>query len=161
MAESGSKRRSARQLAGRKRSIYYEPDTDEELYNFDQPESGDDDEQGVFTPEPEAGPSRPQRPKKKRRIQRLPQRETRLKVKSKERWHNRRKDAKPRKTKKYSLARPPPTPSKKKAEKMAFRGPSDGKIPDWTSLPIEILRDIFIFASQPMHPMLESNEIAK
>lgn len=36
------------------------------------------------------------------------------------------------------------------APKKIFSGPSDGRIPEWTSLPVEILRDIFIFASKSL-----------
>ncbi|KAK5109210.1 hypothetical protein LTR62_007192 [Meristemomyces frigidus] len=35
--------------------------------------------------------------------------------------------------------------------KREFTGPSDGMKPDWTSLPISVLRDMFIFASRPVH----------
>ena len=149
MAERATKRRSARQLAGRKRSIYYDPESEDELFNFRDDAEEDQESQ----PEPLPEPSQSQRPKKKRKVHNPPRRQTRLKVKAKERWlssgKGRRKDGKPRK-KKHRVVKTLISPSKRKAANMVFTGPSDEVKPAWTSLPIEILRDIFIFASQPM-----------
>lgn len=143
-----SKRRSARVLAEKKRSIYYDPSDDD----FD---AGDSEGEQDYRPErqPSPGPSQPQRPRKKRKVERRAKPETRAKEKRRQRFKRQpsvRAAGRPKK--KYGVNWIPPTPSKKKDDvTKAFTGPSDGRIPDWTRLPAEILRDIFIFASQPMH----------
>ena len=135
MADSANKRRSARQLAGRKRaSIYYEPDSDDDFGEDSDAEYG-------------ALPETRHRSKKQRRS----------KPQTRSAAHSRRqKGGPPRKskpvTKKPGKLRPIGAPIKKREKKAAgFDGPTDGKIPDWTSLPIELLRDIFVFAAHPMH----------
>ena len=142
-----SKRRSVRQrqLAGRKRSMYYESEIEDE-HEFEAESAGEDD----FRPQVgEPGPSRPQRSSKKRKLGRSnPKPQTRSKEKRQRSFARADGESKKRK-RTYTLF--PPTPSKNREEKRRFSGPSDGKIPAWTSLPLEVLRDIFIFASQPLH----------
>lgn len=140
-----TKRRSARVLAERKRSIYFEPASDDDFEKVDS--EGEQDYRPERQPSP--GPSQLQRPRKKRKVDRRPKPETRAKEKRMQRFKGRSVG---RPTKKYGVNWVPPTPSKKKDDiTRGFSGPSDGKIPDWTRLPAEIWRDIFIFASQPIH----------
>jgi hypothetical protein len=141
MAARATKRRSARQLAERKHSIYYEPDSDE----LDVGESDEDDGEADFQPEP-------QRLAKKRKLDRRAKPRTRAAAESRRRSANLGRLRKDRveggkQKKKIRLAAPLKAKTRKE---MKYTGPSDGKTPDWTSLPIEILRDVFVFASQPM-----------
>ena len=141
MAERASKRRSVRQLAGRKRaSIYYEPDTDDD---FGEESNGERD----FLPEPR---------RKKQKLDRRSKPQTRSHAQSRK---NLPKSSRPGRPSRSARRKQPSkktqvlgAPLKKKEKKVeGFTGPSDKKIPAWTSLPIEILRDIFIFAAQPIH----------
>ncbi|KAI7651221.1 hypothetical protein KC318_g15866, partial [Hortaea werneckii] len=133
----GTKRRSIRQAATRKRSIYFEPDTDDD---WDYEAHAEED----FQPDP--GPSNPPPQKRRKSAPR-----TRHITRSKS--ERERRGSKPRKV----------VGSKRKANhfseppKKVFSGPSDGKIPDWTSLPVEILRDIFVYASQPLHEQTQAS----
>ena len=141
MAQRDNKRRSARQLAGRKRaSIYYEPDSDDD---FGEDSDGEQD----FLPELE-------QPRKRQKRDRRSKPQTRSAAQSRREWlrssrpkHSERKKHPPTKR----LGAPMKRKEKKEGGPLGFKGPSDGRKPDWTSLPIEILRDIFIFASQPVH----------
>ena len=135
MAEGPTKRRSARQLAGRKRaSIYYEPDSDDD---FAERSEGDHD-------------SLPETQRRRKRQR------TKRQTRSAAQKNVRERAGRPRKSqatkKKSNSIRPIGAPLKKREKKAAgFDGPSDGKVPDWRTLPLDILRDIFIFAAQPMH----------
>ncbi|KAI7481440.1 hypothetical protein KC351_g6418 [Hortaea werneckii] len=133
----GTKRRSIRQAATRKRSIYFEPDTDDD---WDYEAHAEEE----FQPDP--GPSNPPAHKRRKSAPR-----TRHITRSKS--ERERRSSKPRKVvgskrKANHLSEPP---------KKAFSGPSDGKVPDWTSLPVEILRDIFVYASQPLHEQTQAS----
>ncbi|KAK6436331.1 hypothetical protein LTR95_007475 [Oleoguttula sp. CCFEE 5521] len=124
-----TKRRSTRQAAGRKRSRYTEPDSEED---FEESSDGEAD----YAPEPVAPP---QRETKRRKATQRPQRSSTRSAKSS--------------TKKRAVVigrqRKPRMTEKEKVEAYKFRGPTDGKIPKWATLPVDILRDVFIFASQP------------
>jgi len=146
---AGSKRRSSRVLAGRKRSIYYDPSDDE----FDGNSSDGAEEyqpKRRSSSQPEAGPSRPQqRPTKRRKVDRRTKPDTRAKEKRMQRFKIRPLGGKEKKKSRSSsqhnttLAR-------------GFTGPSDGHRPDWTRVPAEIWRDIFLFASHPIHEQSNS-----
>jgi hypothetical protein len=138
-----TKRRSGRQAATRKRSKYVEPDTDDD---FEADEASDDGE-ADYVPDPQhaAASSSVSAPApKKRKITRRPQRpQTRSKVA--------KTKTKPKsQTRIIGHTRKPNTATAEKVEPGVFKGPSDDKIPEWTSLPVGILRDIFVFASQPL-----------
>ena len=135
MADAANKRRSARQLRDRKKaSIYYEPDSDDDF--------GEESDA-----EYDALPDTQHRSKRQRRSK--PQ--TRSAVQSRRQRAGRPAKSKPV-AKKPGKLRPIGAPIKKKEKKAAgFDGPTDGKIPDWASLPIEVLRDILVYAAQPMH----------
>ncbi|CAK4032679.1 Hypothetical predicted protein [Lecanosticta acicola] len=130
MAAPGTKRRSTRQAASRKRSIYVDPETDDEF------EAESEEE---FRPvEPPAPPP------KKRKVART----TRHKPQT------RSDAAKSKQTVKsmFRVGKPRKPNSKTTTEKRQdFSGPTDNLIPQWTSLPVNILRDVFVFASQPIH----------
>ncbi|KAK4633607.1 uncharacterized protein CLAFUR5_03388 [Fulvia fulva] len=128
---AGTKRRSIRQMASRKRSIYVDPETEDEFEA--------DTEEDYEPEEPTAPP-----PKKRKTVSRKPKPQTRSRVKSKPATRSMKSIFKIGKARKPNSKT---VPEKKKE----FAGPSDNKIPDWTSLPVDILRDIFIFASQPIH----------
>lgn len=137
---AGTKRRSTRQAVSRisKRSIYVDPDTDDD--DFDIGDGEEEYEESVTGVQPTAA----QPPPRKRQ-----------KAASRTRHQTRRKSISRGKNKgvakiKIATKRRPNSLGAPSAVKH-FNGPSDGKIPDWTSLPIDILRDIFIFASQPLH----------
>jgi hypothetical protein len=109
--------------------MYVEPDTDEE---------GEED----YEPETPAAPSR-QPPRKRQKIIPRTRHVTRSKAVNKSKAL-----AKPSlkgigKKRRWNTVGAPP--------KKEYKGPSDGKIPDWTSLPIDILRQVFDYASQPRH----------
>nr|OQO31503.1 hypothetical protein B0A51_01270 [Rachicladosporium sp. CCFEE 5018] len=126
-----TKRRSTRQAAGRKRSRYTEPDSEEDF-------EGSTDGEADYAPEPVTPP--PQRESKMRKTAQRLQRPSTRSAKSS--------------TKKRAVVigrqRKPRMTEKEKVEAHKFRGPTDGKIPKWATLPVDILRDIFIFASQPL-----------
>jgi hypothetical protein len=123
----------------RKRSIYVDPDTDEDEF-----ELSDDD----FQPEPRPAPEPVRAPaatrqKTKARPSR-PQTRSKSSVKSaKERARRPKPIGAPRR-------RNHTVDAEEAARKKTFQGPSDGQVPAWTSLPLEILRQIFIHASQPL-----------
>ncbi|KAK0865357.1 hypothetical protein LTR87_015445 [Friedmanniomyces endolithicus] len=140
MALTGMKRRSTRQAVSRnsKRSIYAEPETDEDEFDVDV------DGEEEYAPEPiaEEPPPRQQR--------RKPAPRTRHQTRSKSVGKS-KAVAKPSlkgvgKKRRWNTLSDPLAKGWKE-----FKGPSDGKRPNWTSLPIDILRDIFVFASQPLH----------
>ncbi|KAK5172538.1 uncharacterized protein LTR77_002658 [Saxophila tyrrhenica] len=144
MSAKGTKRRSARQVAERKqsRSIYYEPSSDE-----DEVASDDGDHAAELEePAPKRRKTRPTRPTTRAAAQ------------------NKRETHKPRRTKnkvqdrkKQSSSRKLGAPLKPKIKKEPkYTGPSDNRIPDWTSLPIDILRDVFTFALNSTHDQTTS-----
>ena len=142
MLERRSTRRSVRQLADRKRaSIYYEPDSNDD--EFGEEDGGEQDIPAELEP-----------PRKRQKRDRRSKPQTRSAVQSRKSWLRskpKREEKKPAHAPRKALG----APIKKKETKdwgpLTFKGPSDHKTPDWTSLPIEILREIFYFASQPMH----------
>lgn len=133
MARAGTKRRSTRQAATRKRSVYVDPDTDDDDFEA----AGEDD----FQPDPE--PVRPP-PQKRQRVAARTKHVTRSKSVS----QGKSKAAKPGLK---AVGRRRRWNTINETPRKEYKGPSDGRIPAWTTLPIEILRDIFIFASQPLH----------
>lgn len=139
VVDMASQRRSTRQAheraANRKRPLrsqYIEPDTDDDL----EAESEDEEE--------EAEPA-PQRSRKRRRVARQPKPQTRSKTKvaTKRKIIN---VGRPRKARKQH------DPDAKNTVKQ-YTGPTDGRIPAWTSLPIDILLSVFEYASQPLYSL--------
>lgn len=128
-----TKRRSARQLADRKHSIYYDPSSDD-----------------LDVEDNEEFASGLQQPRKRRRVTKPLKRQTRAAAAQVER--KRSKSSKRKRSSKEKKRRLIGAPYKPKSVKKAtrFAGPSDHVTPAWTTLPLEILRDVFIFASQPM-----------
>ena len=164
---SASKRRSTRQLAGRKRSIYAEPDSEDDLIDMEDASEGEDD----YTPAVDAAElSQPRSSRKKRRVDyrsdgdhaqpaptqefkrqrrriaRRPKPQTRGKEKRMPKIERRRGPKKKKHGSSKAIAA-----VGKQSQSRVFAGPSDGVVPPWTTLPLELLRDIFIFASQPTH----------
>ncbi|KAK4550842.1 hypothetical protein LTR36_000422 [Oleoguttula mirabilis] len=137
MAPAGTKRRSVRQATTRRheRSVYVDPESDED--DFEAEAEAEDD----FEPEQEAAHAPPQ---KRRRVAPKTKHITRSKSVSKSKAGVKltlKGVGKRRRWNKALVATP----------RKDFNGPTDGKIPAWTSLPLEILRDIFIYASRPLH----------
>ncbi|KAK6400111.1 mitochondrial splicing system protein [Elasticomyces elasticus] len=131
-----TKRRSTRQAITRrtKRSPYVDPDTSEDELAYDletESQTGD-----AYAPE-EAPIAEP--PRKRQKTAPRTRHQTRSKSISK-----------PAATRKVGAKRRPNTLHTPPSPK-TFKGVSDGRVPDWTSLPIDILRDIFIYASSPIH----------
>ncbi|KAK5132498.1 hypothetical protein LTR08_009044 [Meristemomyces frigidus] len=138
---AGTKRRSVRQAATRKRSVYVDPDTDEDDFEAaaDDADDSADDSAGA---DEAAHPPPPKRRKLAPR--------TRHVTRSKSVGKSGKAGAKAGlkgvgRRRKWNTDTPLETPSK------GFTGPTDGHVPAWTSLPLEILRDIFLYAAQPMH----------
>ncbi|KAF2168127.1 hypothetical protein M409DRAFT_65641 [Zasmidium cellare ATCC 36951] len=131
---AGLKRRSTRQAAVRKRSIYAEPDTDDDF---------EVDSEADYEPEPDVEETAP--PPKKRKVTTRHKPQTRSRAKS--------KPANKTVRSVFKIGKPRKANSSKDvaASKKEFAGPSDHRIPKWASLPVDILRDIFIFASYPLH----------
>jgi hypothetical protein len=145
MARAATTRRSGRQAATRIRSKYVDPDTDDDFQASDGEADYSPDPLHAAAPAPTRAPARAsaQGPAtKKRKISRKTHRpQTRSKAAT----------ARPKtQTRIIGHARKPRTTTTEKLEAGKYTGPSDGKIPEWTSLPLAILRDIFVFASQPM-----------
>lgn len=127
----GTKRRSTRQAASRKRSIYLDPETDDDF---------EADSEEEFQPEEPPAPA-PKKRKITKASRHKPQ--TRSKAaKSKQTVRSVFKVGKPRR---------PNSKSESEEKKQSFSGPTDNRTPQWTSLPLSILRDVFVFASQPIH----------
>lgn len=135
MAAAGSKRRSTRQAANRKRSPYVDPETDDEFST-----QATSDDEADFAPRETAAP--PPARKKRKIAKHRPQTRSKAAVV--------KAPAQKRQTKLVGHKRKPRQTDEEKAEAGKFKGPSDGTVPDWTALPPAILRDIFIFASQPL-----------
>ncbi|KAK5730396.1 hypothetical protein LTR15_000333 [Elasticomyces elasticus] len=136
-----TKRRSTRQAITRrtKRSPYVDPDTSEDELAYDletESQTGD-----TYAPEsaPVAVAVAAEPPRKRQKTAPRTRHQTRSKSVSK-----------PAATRKVGAKRRPNTLHTPPSPK-TFKGVSDGRVPDWTSLPIDILRDIFVFASQPLH----------
>ena len=131
MASVTTKRRSGRQAATRKRSKYVDPESEDDFMMDDEAE---------YLPEAVATAPVPAPAPKRRKVSRKTHRpQTRSKAaKSKTQ------------TRIIGQSRKPRTAVADNVEAGKFKGPSDGKIPDWTSLPLAILRDVFTFASQPL-----------
>lgn len=136
MESEASKRRSIRQAITRKRSLYMDPDTDDD---FDIADAQDSPSEHVEFPEPQQ-----KRPKTaKKRTSKPSPRETRSASKKKP---GQKKSPPKRKTKRTSK----PT---KQAAPLVPVIPSDGFIPKWHTLPYEILLQIFshAFAAELEH----------
>lgn len=137
MAPAATKRRSHRQAATRKRSKYVDPDTDDDFETSDAEADYSPDPLHVADEAPAAAPA----PKRRKVARKTHRPQTRSKAAK----------SKPRaQTRIIGQTRKPRATASDKAEARKFKGPSDGKIPDWTSLPLSILRDVFVFASQPL-----------
>lgn len=138
MAGETNKRRSVRQAITRKRSIYLDPDTDDDFALAAAVESSDDGGDDAAGAVPEPAPKKSKLSGK--RSGRPPQRETRSKAAKKAAASNHR---------------PPLKQGKRKAKqslhstKLAPVAPvilSDEIIPKWQTLPYEILSQIFSYA---------------
>ncbi|KAI5263367.1 hypothetical protein E4T47_09048 [Aureobasidium subglaciale] len=127
MESEASKRRSVRQAITRKRSLYMDPDTDDDFDIADAQDSVSE-----HNPSPEHEPKRQRTPK--RRTSKPSPRETRSATKK----PVHKKSPPKRKTKHASK------PSK--VVPTAAPIPSDGIIPKWQTLPYEILSQIFSYA---------------
>ena len=135
MSARGTKRRSTRQAVDRKqsRSIYYEPDSEED----DQ--SSEDDELAVeYQPASKRRKAKPQ---------------TRATVQTRrEPSRPRARKTKFRDHKKQPIRKRLGAPLKPKTNRQTqYTGPSDNKIPNWASLPVDILQDVFTFAAQQLN----------
>ncbi|USW50126.1 Putative leucine-rich repeat domain superfamily [Septoria linicola] len=124
---AGTKRRSTRQAATRRRSVYLDPETDDDF----EADSDEDAYQPVDIIEVAQEPA----PKKRKlSVRRKPQ--------------TRSKAAKTRQTslkrvfKVGKVRKPNAEPVSK-----VFTGPSDGKIPKWAELPHNVLKQIFVYAA--------------
>lgn len=135
MAPGATKRRSNRQAATRKRSKYVDPDTDDDFETSDAEADHSPDQ--LHHAQAEAQAPVPKRRKVTRKTHRPQTRSKAAKAKPKTQ------------TRIIGQTRKPRATAAEKADAAKFKGPSDGKIPEWTSLPSAILRDIFVFASQP------------
>ncbi|QIX02416.1 hypothetical protein AMS68_007933 [Peltaster fructicola] len=139
---SASKRRSTRQMASRKRSQYIDPETEDELMT---PSEYDSD---VELPRELDDSPRPS--KRQRTVTPRPQRNTQSKSTAKGKAKAARPQRRREKVKIVVVGRPKRARAKDAAEHRSFAGPSDGVIPAWTTLPADVLRDIFFFGSQPL-----------
>jgi hypothetical protein len=178
-------RRPARQAASQGRSHYLEPDTDDdfEMEDVYAPETttvrapplkrrrrSNTGRQSVYT-EPdtddefEAAHESSQR-RSVRRTQPSVDRLKRVsatskatsKARSRDRGHNRSRNSNTRSV--QPLGRPRRINSQALPEQKSrvFSGPSDNRIPPWASLPVEILKDIFVFAVARENKYLRSSE---
>ncbi|KAF2771597.1 hypothetical protein EJ03DRAFT_325245 [Teratosphaeria nubilosa] len=146
---AGTKRRSTRQAATRKRSIYYEPDSDDDFDISSEDDFAPEEPRHDSTAEAllvdEAAPPPPQKRRK------IAPRQSRPQTRSKSDGAKSRK----RNTDKLKpLAAPKKKAHVDKAEDVeqkAFAGPTDGTSPPWTELPLDILQLIFHYASHPLH----------
>lgn len=137
-----SKRRSSRQVA--KRSKYAEPETDDEDFEFEyhRQRSTVAEEDDYHEKEPIAPAPKRQRTSTTRRKVQTRSKSTQSTLKSAG-----FRIGKPRRPNSKALSKR--TLDDKEESAKVFNGPSDGKKPDWSSLPIRILKDIFIFATLP------------
>lgn len=141
-----SKRRSARQLAGRKRSIYYESDSDDEAVELLSDDSGDENTHAVPA---SASPPPPTATRSRKRVKKSHKPVTRS---HKPKPKPKAQAASQQKSRQKARNRPLGTfPKKSKTAPAKVDIPSDGVRPAWEKLPVAILRDIFIFAAQPLH----------
>ncbi|KAJ8606994.1 hypothetical protein MRB53_040591 [Persea americana] len=136
-----SKRRSSRQMASRKRSRYAEPDTDDDL--MEQSDFDSDQE----PPRELTGASRPSK------LQKITKHRPKTRSKTTPSKTPARRKKKQKKRQTFVVGQPRRARTVQKEDELLpgkFTGPSDGVIPAWTSLPQNILRDIFSFGSQPL-----------
>ncbi|KAF2717954.1 hypothetical protein K431DRAFT_288101 [Polychaeton citri CBS 116435] len=141
MAPIGGKRRSVRQAATRKRSRYYEPETDDDFEVSERSEV----EELLLDELPAPEPRKRQRITSHRPVAKPQTRSHASTSKPKS-----KSSSQPRKIYTFKRRKPRKTPEEL-AQEREYRGPSDGRVPDWCSLPESILRDVFIFASYPLH----------
>jgi hypothetical protein len=144
---AGTKRRSSRQVA--KRSIYAEPDTDDEDFEFEynrrrSTESHEPNDDADADADYNAEPPQPAPKRQRTASRRKPQ--TRSSAKGQQSLKSAFRIGKARKPNSKSLRS---QSHGEKEESKTFNGPSDGKIPDWTRLEINTLKDIFIYATLP------------
>jgi len=134
MAGESSKRRSVRQADTRKRSLYLEPETDDEFAVSDA--EGGDSVQGH---EPAAAAPAVKKAKTSaRRSGRPPQHETRSRAAKKAKVHRL-----PQKTAKHKIKHA----SKSTKDTVVLPViPSDGVTPRWETLPYEVLTQVFSYA---------------
>ncbi|WPH01202.1 Hypothetical protein R9X50_00403800 [Acrodontium crateriforme] len=135
MAASGSKRRSTRQAVSRirKRSRYAEWESDDD--DFDLPSDVEFEPAHSIEPQP---------------VQESVRRKAKLPSRSKRQTRSKSTKPQPRSFN-QSLGKPHKRNTHTAPSKKEFTGPSDKKIPPWTSLPINILRSIFLYASHPIN----------
>lgn len=138
MAPVGSKRRSTRQAATRKRSRYAEPDTDDD-YDFEA-------EREVVS-ESKLRTQAPVPKRLKLAVRSKPKPQTRSRTSG----GSKHKSTRSSRTTIKSFGRVRKANVDTTSSKKGFTGPSDHKVPDWTSLPIDILRDIFVYAMRSVH----------
>ncbi|PIA99240.1 hypothetical protein CB0940_03140 [Cercospora beticola] len=124
---AGTKRRSTRQAATRRRSIYLDPDTDDDF------EAGSEDD---YTPHEQPVEVAEEPAPKRRKLSTRRKPLTRSKA-AKTRQSSLKKEFRVGKSRKPNVE-----PVKK-----VFDGPSDGKIPKWVELPHDILKSIFTYAA--------------
>ncbi|KJY02388.1 hypothetical protein TI39_contig55g00003 [Zymoseptoria brevis] len=137
---ASTKRRSTRQAATRRRSIYAEPETDDDF------DAGSEHDEYHDEGEGEELPDAPPPKKRKTNTRHRPQTRSKAKHSVKSSF----RIGKPRRMNSKSMD----------AEEKKVDIPSDNKIPDWTLLPVDILRDIFIFASTPIHDQIQASNAA-
>lgn len=140
-------RRSKRQATTRKRSLYQEVDTDDEL----EADSEADFEPQPRRPQPKESPQPPR--KKQRTTKRVTKPQTRSTA-------AKRKSKSPGKTVIGAARKGRKATGESADAQNKFTGPSDGRLPPWATLPVDILRDIFVFASQPLHERDSEHNIA-
>lgn len=151
---AGSKRRSSRQVA--KRSIYAEPDTDDEDFEFEYGRRQSTEDIDEYHAEPEAELPAPKR-RKTAATRRKPQ--TRSSGKSTQSTLKAAfRIGKPRKSNSKAFSHRIQEEEREKSK--VFSGPSDGKIPDWTALPMLILQDIFTYATLPADGGIVRSDLA-
>nr|POE53380.1 hypothetical protein CFP56_28602 [Quercus suber] len=143
MAPIVSKRRSTRQAATRKRARYAEPDTDD-TFDDSEAEDGRDHGSRINSTQVSQAPVR-KKARKMKQQHRKPQTRSKTTVTSKS------KSTRSNTSTIKSFGSVRKANVQHESLPKSFVGPSDHKTPRWTTLPIAILRDIFIYASQPLH----------
>lgn len=132
MASERSKRRSIRQAASRKRSIYAEPDTDDDFELADGSET-------QFEALPLRNVSNAHKRRKATRSRPLTRSKASSRVKSVPRSRGKKRNI-------WALGKARKPRTSEDTNNVQFDGPSDHRIPPWTTLPITILREIFGYA---------------
>ena len=146
MAAAGMKRRSVRQAVTRKRSVYAEPDTDDD-FDYHEDEGEPEPEPTIAQPPPHPSRKRQRRNVKQTRPRTRPQTRSSKNTTSK----SSRSRVAVAKTVAKAVGKRRKPSSQEETTKREFSGPSDNVIPAWTSLPVEILRMVFDYASMPRH----------